>query len=206
MCMNKPKVSSKWVGNRLTLDKLDDYIKENFGNASIKERKSVKVTPFLQNNFGGSGDCTLTSMLTVVKYYKPELDENEVYNYIEKIAKKYLYREEWGTFSGFNKPIIKEVFKHFGIDRKVNYKLFKGIGFNYNTIIAQLNSNIPVMLSLTNDGRNYYTDHTITIVGYMVFVNEKQNEKAIFKVYDNWRTTSAYLDYDTLRSDCSICY
>ena len=61
-------------------------------------------------------------------------------------------------------------------------------------------------MSLTNDGRNYYKDHTITIVGYMVFEDENKQQRVIFKVYDNWYNGYALLDYNILRADCMICY
>lgn len=95
MCMDKPKVSEEYKNKVINDSNFEGYIKSTYGEVSLKDFKQIiKITPFLQQDFGGEGDCTLVSILTVVKYYKPELDENKVYNYIEKIAKKYLYHEQ----------------------------------------------------------------------------------------------------------------
>jgi len=168
--------------------------------------KHIDVIPYLQNDYGEEGDCTLVSILTVVKFYKPELNKREVYDYIEKIAKKYLYKSTWGTLPFFNKNIVKEVFKHFDIDKQVFLKSIKGLGFNENTIINQLKNSIPVIISITRDGRNYYDNHTITIVGYNIYENENGKKKIMFRIYDNWKMTVSFLDYDVLRNDCIICY
>lgn len=185
--MNKPKVNEKWVGKRLTVSNITSYLKDNnFNLKAIPESFMIRnIKPFLQKNYGGDGDCTLTSILTVVKYYKPELDENEVYDYIEKIAKKYLYNEKGGTFRGFNKIIAENVFNYFNINKKITSKYFKNIGFNENIIINELKQNIPVIISLANDGRNYYKNHTITIVGYTIFKDINDKDRVIFKVFDN---------------------
>jgi len=208
MCMNKPKVNEKWVGKRLTVSNITSYLKDNnFNLKAIPESFMIRnIKPFLQKNYGGDGDCTLTSILTVVKYYKPELDENEVYDYIEKIAKKYLYNEKGGTFRGFNKIIAENVFNYFNINKKITSKYFKNIGFNENIIINELKQNIPVIISLANDGRNYYKNHTITIVGYTIFKDINDKNRVIFKVFDNWYTAHNFLDYEVLNFNCSICY
>ena len=207
MCMNKPKVNEKWIGKRLVGSNIVKYLNDNnFLNANIIEDKTLQIRGFLQQKYGGEGDCTLTSILTIVKYYKPELNENEIYDYIEKIAKKYLYREQWGTFAIFNKIIIKEVFEYFKINKKVTIKYFKEIGFNKDTIINELKQKHPIILSLTNDGRNYYRNHTITIIGYRIYKNDNNKQKILFKIYDNWYYDFAFLDYEILKSDCSICY
>ena len=108
MCMDRPKVDEKWVGKRLTTSNIQNYLKNNnFNLTKIKDNFIINgIQPFLQKDYGGKGDCTLTSILTIVKYYKLTLNNNEIYNYIEIIAKKYLYGENRGTFSFFNKSII----------------------------------------------------------------------------------------------------
>ncbi len=206
MCMNKPKVSGKYMSIRISGSNINNYLKENFGTPTLQEYKQLNVKPFLQKDYGGDGDCTLAAILTVVKFYKPDLDTNEVYNYIEKIAKKYLYNPNWGTFPGFNKSITKEVFSYFGINKNVISKYFKNIGFNENTIIQQIQNNTPVIISITADGRKYYDNHTITIIGYSIYKNENDEKRIMFRVYDNWRMIVSFLDYAVLREDCMICY
>lgn len=184
--MDKPKVDEKYKNKVINDSNFEGYIKSTYGEVSLKDFKQIiKITPFLQQNFGGDGDCTLTSILTVVKYYKPELDENEVYNYIEKIAKKYLYHEQRGTMPTFNKAIIKEVFNYFGITKKVSSRYFKGIGFNQTTIINELKQNHPIIISLEKDGREYYKNHTVTIIGYSFYKTKNNKDILLLRIYDN---------------------
>ena len=208
MCMDKPKINQEYNGKRIYSYEIAKYMVETYLEKEIhlESSKLLNIKPFLQKNYGGEGDCTLTSILTVVKYYKPELDENEVYNYIETIAKKYLYRENLGTLPIFNKEIVKNVFKYFNINKNVYSKYLKNIGFNMNTIITQLNNNIPVILSLTKDGRNFYENHTVTIIGYKIYKTSDGQKKVMFAIYDNWTQMVCYLDYQFLRTDCLICY
>lgn len=175
-------------------------------NVKKVDEFSLKMESFLQQNYGGQDDCTLTSILTLVKYYKPELNDNEAYNYIEQIAVKYLYKENGGTFLGFNSTIIKQVFSHFGINKKVTAKYIKNLGFNINTLINQLKLKKPILITLSNDGRGFYKNHTVTIFGYNIYESIDKKKKIMLKIYDNWTTSVSYLDYDILRPDCSICY
>lgn len=186
MCMNKPKVDKQYYNKRLSGANLENYLKDTYGELKIKSYKQIpNVKPFLQKDYGGEGDCTLTSILTTTGFYRCELNMNDVYNYIEKVAKKYLYHPNIGTNPFFNKNIVKEVFKYFKIQNPVSSKLIKGIGFNAYTIINEIKNAHPVILSITNDGRSYYKNHTITIVGYNIYEDKNGKEIIIFRVFDN---------------------
>ena len=96
MCfINKPKINS-YTGKRLTINNIFNYLKEiKFGEKINSTKiKMIKMQSFLQEDYGKSNDCTLTSILTIAKFYNPSLDTQEVYNFIEKIAEKYLYGGE----------------------------------------------------------------------------------------------------------------
>ncbi len=185
MCMNKPKTNSKYNEERLYGKNMINYLRDFFGKEKLKSYKQINIIPFLQSNYGEEGDCTLVSILTIVKFYNPKLDPNEIYDYIEKIAKKYLYNSKIGTFSLFNKSIIKEVFQHFNINKKITSKYLKDIGFNKQIIIEELNKNTPIIISITNDGRNYYKNHSVVINGYSLYENEKGEERLMLRIYDN---------------------
>ena len=78
----------------------------------------------------------------------------------------------------------------------------KGIGFNWDFIKGNLDYNdTPIILNLWKDGRNYYYNHTVLIIGYA----ESENKKMLV-VYDNWFKYICYIDYDKLSIICSIQY
>ena len=62
------------------------------------------------------------------------------------------------------------------------------------------------MISIQKDGRDYYNQHTITIIGYMIFEDAENKKRFLFKVYDNWYSKITFLDYTILGIDCAICY
>lgn len=204
-------IPTNFISKRLTVTNIKQYLQQvyNFGGQITElHRKQLSVPVFLQNNYGKSGDCTLTSILTLTKYYNKSADTNDVYDYIEDIAtKKYFYNgDSYGTIPFFNKTILKQTFKQFGINRKVTSKYLKDIGFNLETILQCLDNNTPVIISIFRDGRKYYDNHTITIIGYVQYKDENGKIMTILQVYDNWFSSYSFLDYNAICNISMICY
>jgi len=60
---------------------------------------------------------------------------------------------------------------------------------------------IPLVLNLWKDGRGYYKDHSVVIIG------AEEYEKARFLlVLDNWHETVSLIDFDKLCIISSINY
>lgn len=208
--MSCKKVTSEFMKKRLHTANIRDYLIQNynFGHKLTEvARKQIFAPIFLQDNYGEDSDCTLTSILTLAKYYNKELDEHEVYNYAEKIAKKYLYSgATYGTIPFSHRAIAQKVFKHFNIPHNFQVKYLKNVGFDIWDIFKQLDAGHPVILSLQNDGRDYYRGHTITVVGYIEFCDEYGHLIYLLMVYDNWFSTFALFDYETMSSLSCIVY
>ena len=204
------KVPKDFLSKRLTATNVRKYLQAtyNFGDTITEvARKTLSVPVFLQNNYGKDGDCTLTSILTLTKFYNREPDTNAVYDFIEATAEKFLYDGDTiGTIPFFNKAIVKRTFKQFNINKTINTRYGKGIGFNLETIMNLIDQNTPVMISICQDGRKYYDSHTITIIGYVVYEDENRNKKVMLQVYDNWFSSYSYLDYTPLSLISMICY
>lgn len=203
-------VAPEFISKRLTATNIKEYLQKVYGMGNeIREvsRKQLSAPIFLQKNYGQDGDCTLTSILTLAKYYNKDLDTQEVYNYIEKIAKQCLYNgNTYGTIPLFNKHIIKRVFQHFGIEKQIQTKYLKGVGFELESILDQLNQDIPVMISMFRDGRKYYDSHTITIMGYIQYRDEHNKNITMLMVHDNWFGSYSFLDYKPICAFSQICY
>ena len=154
----------------------------------------------LQKNFGGSYDCSLTS-ITALGLFKNNYNQNadDIYSKVEKIAKKYFYSaEKFGTIPIFIKNIINNA---FNVNSKSKY--IKGVGFNWELIKKNIDNKNPMILSISNDGRNYYTNHSVTIVGYREY--SPTNAK-ILVIYDNWSNVRSCIDYNKLSCISSINY
>ena len=204
-------MANSFYKKRLTTDKVIKYLSELYPDQAITLKEEHKiaggVTPYLQEKYGLSGDCSLTCILTCAKYWEKGLwDSWKLYDEIEKIANKYFYNgNSYGTIPVFIKSIYEKTLKLLGINRKVKQAYFKGIGFNFKTIKQQIDNNVPVILSLFNDGRDYYSSHSVTIVGYMVYtINGK--ERVLLEVADNWYYYAGLIDYTLLSPISEITY
>ena len=130
---------------------------------------------------------------------KPSLNVNDIYNKVETTAKKYGYRGNRGTPGLVIKSLYQNIINAFGLKKKVHSRYFKDIGFGWNYIKKEIDEYQPVILNLWKDGRDFYKNHTILIIGYLEIA-----EKRFLAIYDNWYHGVSYIDYDKLNTICSI--
>ena len=184
-------------GYRLDNTNVNDYVKENCG--SVEKREQVMITgfiPLLQKDYGKPYDCTLTCITAILSRGK---NVEETYEKVEKVAEKHFYDgDNYGTIPIFIKSIIDEVAK---VNSKRGYG--KGIGYNWETIKTIIRTNKPIILSMQNDGRNYYKNHSVTIIGFREY---NGGELKLLVIYDNWKKSVSYVDYDKLNVISSINY
>ena len=187
--------SKKVTSSCISEYNLIQYVKDTYGNASLTSKKIIGgITPLLQSHYGGDMDCTLTSITTILN----NGNAVEVYKKVEQIAKKYFYNSNRGT----NPLVIKCI-----LDKMTNKKskrgYLKNIGYSWSSIKTLIKANKPIILSMNNDGRNYYKNHSVTIVGYAEYNGGKVKMLA---VYDNWSRSTRYIDYNKLSVISSINY
>lgn len=191
-----------FIRQRLSQSNLDQYLKETYGDnffySYCEER--LPVIPLLQNNYGEDNDCSLVSILTILNYKKENLDLNHFYSLIERIAKKYFYNGKNGTLPFFIATIMEQIYP---LAAKARY--LKNVGYNFSTIKKQIDRNNPVILSLHNDGRDFYKNHSVVIVGYHDYIINN-NTVHMLLVYDNWCRSISYIDYNKLSVISSINY
>lgn len=183
---------------------LQAYILKEYGDTShltAKKNYIQGIKPLLQEDYGEDLDCTLTSMTTVVSYYKPQLQVQFIYDQIEKIAKKLLYKGNRGTPTITMNIIFNKVLQLFQIDLKSHNGYIKNLGYNYAKIKNLINKNRPTLLSLSKDGRNFYANHTVLAIGYYEIGNAK-----MIAIYDNWYKQISYIDYNKLAIISGINY
>lgn len=149
-------------------------------------RKLIPLKGLLQKNYGKRLDCTLTSLACIFG--------ERYYGDIEKIAEKYGYNgDKWGTNPLAVKAITKEFTRRWDIPGRAKSAYGKGVGWTWAFIKAIVSRDIPLVLNLWKDGRGYYKDHSVTIIG------AEEYEKARFLlVLDNWHETVSLIDYDKL--------
>lgn len=155
-------------------------------------RKLISMTGLLQRNYGKELDCTLTSLACIYGA--------RWYGTIEHIATKHGYDGDGkGTNPLTVKAITKEllqVLREPGTPRSAYGKV---VGWNWLTARRLAERGIPAVLNLWNDGRGYYHDHSVVLVG----VEEYQRAKFLL-VLDNWHETVSLIDYNKLSAVSSL--
>ena len=192
----------------ITKNNVQQYIQELFPNekCTLLEHKKIKsVMGLLQKDFGGLQDCTLTSITALFQYYTKQ-NIWKLYGEVEQAAKKRGYKENIGTNPLAVRFIILELLKHYNLKKSVYSAYLKNITFTFNSLKKLINHNIPVVLNINTDGRGYYINHTVLIVGYEEYVTDKNHKIQLLQVQDNWSVQTAYVDFAKLHSICSINY
>lgn len=189
-------IKDRGNGYRLTFSNVD-YFYPNLG----KVRKLIfdphPDRVLLQEDFGKKLDCTLTSMAYI---FGPEH-----YDLIEHCSKRYGYNGDlWGTWSISVRKIMQSVMDKLGgeyLTKKANSAYLKNIGVKWELCKKLCEKKIPYILTLTNDGRNFYKNHSVTVIGYARYENNK-----FLIVYDNWFKNHSLIDFDAMSVFCSIVW
>lgn len=187
------------------------YEKQRLSDLNIKayaqtDERGIKykipgVPQLLQNDYGEACDCTLTSITAIIKFLRPQYDVQEIYNWVEKIAKAYGYRGNYGTHNLVIRTVYKKSLQGFGINEYKPFSYYlKGLCYDYNLIKHEIDNNRPVLLNLWKDGRDFYKNHSVLIVGYYYF----NDSKRYLMIQDNWYRTVSYIDYDLLSTISSV--
>ena len=152
---------------RLTGANLQEYLIANYGAAgTATARKNISMfSPLLQSDFGGAMDCTLTSITAIASFReKYQRTHKEIYAAVEATAKNYAYSpDNYGTISIFINNIID---KTFNVKSKKKY--LKGVGYTWKYLKNTIDAGTPMILSMSHDGRDYYTNHSVCVIGYDV--------------------------------------
>lgn len=166
----------------------DKNIKElypNIGNLLYTTRLG-NLKALLQDDYAGDYDCTVTAIACAL---------NISYDKVLPVATKYEYTSKKGTNPLKVRSIMQEIIPN-GYVAKSAY--VKGIGCTLKKLETIL-KNTPIVLNLWNDGRNYYKNHSVVIVGVDVY------EHGVFlRVYDGWHLKTSLIDYKKLSIIMSI--
>lgn len=193
---------------QLNLKNLDKYLAEEYGEGAFSQvdAKTLPARGLVQADYGERLDCTITS-ITCFVWLKSgfTLPAQDIYDYAEKVGKWFFYNgEKWGTPFGVIKCILDTTLKHFGYSPSKKQIFFKSrIGFSFDTIKQQIDGGNPVILSTKNDGRNYYKNHTVLVMGYRV-MKRGDTTVPILVVLDNWTKLVSYIDFNKLHTFSTI--
>lgn len=199
---------------RISANDIQKYMMEIYpelfmSNKGMSGKKIMSVPALLQKDYGGLNDCTLTSMTAFLMLLKKATFANDIYKVVESLAKQYGYTGSKGT----NPFLIKRIFDNaliaLKIKKETKARFIKNIGYNFNLIKQIIDAGTPIILSMYSDGRNYYSNHSVLIVGYREYplVNSSRKKTMRFlMVQDNWNKEVSFIDYEKLSIVSSINY
>ena len=166
-----------------------------------------KFTAFKQADYGLAGDCSITSIASVLyNAWRNERgtthDFQYIYDVVEANGFEWGYDGDMGTKAYAIRTIFNKSAKEIGVNVRAKSHYGKGVLWNFETVKKQINKGKPAILSFKDDGRDYYGAHSITVIGYAEYkvvteVGETKIEK-FFAVKDNWKTETRWVDYDLI--------
>lgn len=206
---------------RLSRSNIKDYLLRKYPEyemVSSAYMNKLNTKNLLQKDYGEDMDCSLTSITECVMYHhmiaqEKELKPEEVYSVVESIAKNYFYNgKSYGTIPVFIKNIYDKTLKHFNLENiKTKQKYFKNIGYSLSKIKESLENHHPVIINIYRDGRDYYNDHSVTIVGIEKFeltniTNGHKKEVVMLIVQDHWTKDISYVDFEFISCISAVNY
>ncbi len=188
---------------------LERYIKIEYDNGwEQKSSKCVEgILNFKQNSFGpeNENNCTLASITRIMKYYSDlglkEIppDIHAIYSIVREIGVKHGYApgksgllRDLFIYTPFEiKTMVRETWEKFGyVGSKSKNNYYRKIKIIKNSI-DDMN---PVLLNIAGGD---YRGHTVTVIGYKVFGNNRecQPDMAFVMVLDGWSEKVRYIDW-----------
>ena len=192
---------------RIHQNNLKTYLKNTYGGTPIlKQQSKIENFPqLLQADYGEANDCTLTSMTAIVYFLSNgKYSIDTIYAYVEQVAKKYGYRGASGTPFITIRKIFHKSLKKFNLP-KAYAKYGKDLGFTFKNIKQEITKGNPLILSVDNDGRDYYDNHSVTVIGYAIYA-VNGIEIPMLLLQDNWYKSIGYLDFNRITTAASIHY
>lgn len=196
------------VRGRIDDSNLDNYLAATYSKEyTLCTSKKIACKPIIQDRHSQLKDAMLVAITTVLNQkLKGIYSVNQLYSIIESAAKGcHVNEEKYGVTPRAIKMIVAKAAKKLTIEMSAISAFKKGIGFTVDDIFSQLRRNNLVILSISDDGREFYHYQPVVVVGYKVFAIEG-TEVTLLEVLDGQDNVVSYIDYSLLSSKCSISY
>lgn len=205
---NRQKLQ-KWQNYRLDDRNIISYIQDAYGAENVSSsaaRLMSNFQPVVKKDSGLISDCTLLSISAIINYYiKYTKSSQDIYDIVESVAEDFLY-SGYFTIPDFIKIVIDRTLKEINIIGESHWYFYKKIDLMYNDVKTLIQKNKPIILSIISDGREYYKDHSVIIIGYVEYSIGINKKVRLLKVYDNCYDSISYIDYEKMDKICCINY
>ena len=199
----------KWQNYRLDDRNIISYIQDAYGAENVSSSAARLISnfqPVVKKDSGLISDCTLLSISAIISYHiKYTKSIQDIYDIVESIAEDFLY-SGYFTIPDFIKIVIDRTLKKMNIIGESHWSTYKKPDLIYNDIKTLIQKNKPIILSISSDGREYYKDHSVIIIGYIEYNIGINKKVRLLKVYDNCYDSISYIDYEKMNKICCINY
>lgn len=200
-------VNNCYDGMRITSNNLQDYLspKPTENSIVLIKRHIIPSHNYLLHEIENEKLGSVITAINILQYFAPTMTPGILHDYIRRYGNKIGYSTKFGIIPLFNSRILNCVATDLHIKHTFRTKYIKNIGFDFKTITDLIDSRNPALLSLFNDGRNYYQRHSVVIMGYEIY-DVGGVQKRLLVVCDSWSKGYSYIDYDRLSSVSSLTY
>lgn len=199
-----------WQGYRLDVSNVVAYIKKAYKTkiANVIASRTINdFHPLIQDNYIFIYDYCMASLTAVLSYLiKYRREAQDIYDIVEITGERIFNNNAPETVPIFIKTVADIAAKKIGLNIKSYWGDFKNKGVSWNNIKKLIQNKQPIILSLADDGRDYYKDHSVVVIGYSEYKIDDNDRIRMLKIYDNWRETISYIDFEKLRNSCCINY
>lgn len=182
---------------------LYDYVNDRYGSGWSYDGGNFlwDVTPHLQKSLetDSSGNavsnCTLTALSTIFEYHMNNGYSNipstiqDIYDDVREVAVEYGYTPEDGTWPTKINNIVDDSWSKWGYNGEGNSDYI----LSFSTGKSEIDNERPFVFNITF---GYYANHSITVFGWVEYDKDWSFKRHYYAVYDNWTTSTRYVDYD----------
>lgn len=199
------------------IDDCARYLKDRYGGTiKKKSSKSLRMACFKQSELIKDeqedkevNNCTLAAITRILYYYwgkgYKKIDDSyfNIYEKVEKVAKKYGYTDEKGTFPTKINNIVEDVLKNYGYSKCKCNGIY--IWWFDREIKDEIDADRPVIMNIL---KGFYRNHTVTVCGYATYTRTKKilgikttKTYNMVEVYDSYRNYTRFIDYSAFAHD-----
>lgn len=147
--------------------------------------------------FSKKGVCSKVAITRVLHYYSKKY--NKIDSNIKNIYKTVRSLDcKDGTDPWYIDDIARNALKKYGYKNSTSWNVYAW-AFK-SEVKKEIDNNHPVILNIA---RGYYGDHTVTVIGYKIFVRKKKTglvtvtkKYPMIAIYDGWDDRIMYIDYN----------
>lgn len=199
---NMGKYDGQYEEDSYVIKYLYDYLNDAYGGDYELDDSNILygIDALLQDDLeSDANNCTLTALTMIAGYWRDEWgysnipdDVDDVYWTIRMNAYNYGYTASGGTWPTIIDNIAIDSFSDWGYDVESDNSYYPSI----YEIQSEIDSYAPCILNI-NSGT--YENHSVLVKGYKCY-----DIGDFVVVYDNWSTSTRYIDWNLFDSASSL--